>query len=269
MVETYSRGRQTTTPEPAWVIPTSHILDAVNNWANALCLPHNKARRELLYLKRLGISGPYELYSKRWERPKLTTNRFGWSSYEVIKAFYPDIVHLQFQMEDTQAAEITLRRADYQEYTIAEKDFKNLYPSDFEDLNLLLLQGYLFNLGYDNMRFWTAKDMTRTQVFTHAMNGRWEDQKDLSNLGMALLVVANKILDYIHSSDNLMRHVNSTFRSKCENKGIVPTEMELELEQTQQGSSHEVSAETVLIQSLDASAITKMIADKKIAVMDP
>nr|GFB53101.1 hypothetical protein [Tanacetum cinerariifolium] len=36
--------------------------------------------------------------------------------------------------------EITLRRADYQEYTIAEKDFKNLYPRDFEDLNLLLLQ---------------------------------------------------------------------------------------------------------------------------------
>ncbi|GJT99107.1 hypothetical protein Tco_1094625 [Tanacetum coccineum] len=30
-------------------------------------------------------------------------------------------------------------------------------------------------------------------------------------------------------------------RSKCENKGIVLTEMELELEQTQQGSSHEVS----------------------------
>nr|GEY39266.1 hypothetical protein [Tanacetum cinerariifolium] len=33
-------------------------------------------------------------------------------------------------------------------------------------------------------------------------------------------------------------------RSKCENKGIVPTEMELELEQTQQGSSHEVSIST-------------------------
>ncbi|GKA43892.1 hypothetical protein Tco_0736616 [Tanacetum coccineum] len=42
--------------------------------------------------------------------------------------------------------EITLRRVDYQEYTIAEKDFKNLYPSDFEDLNLLLLQGYLNHL---------------------------------------------------------------------------------------------------------------------------
>ncbi|GJW37806.1 hypothetical protein Tco_0060726 [Tanacetum coccineum] len=45
--------------------------------------------------------------------------------------------------------EITLRRADHQEYMIAEKDFKNLYPSEFEDLNLLLLQGHLNHLGSD------------------------------------------------------------------------------------------------------------------------
>nr|GEU62415.1 hypothetical protein [Tanacetum cinerariifolium] len=42
--------------------------------------------------------------------------------------------------------EITLRRADYQEYMIAEKDFKNLYPSDFEDLNLLLLQDFQLSI---------------------------------------------------------------------------------------------------------------------------
>ncbi|GKF18036.1 hypothetical protein Tco_0062954 [Tanacetum coccineum] len=42
--------------------------------------------------------------------------------------------------------EIVLRRADFQEHTIAEKDFKNLYPNDFEDLNLLLLQGHLDHL---------------------------------------------------------------------------------------------------------------------------
>ncbi|GKC48913.1 hypothetical protein Tco_1071658 [Tanacetum coccineum] len=35
---------------------------------------------------------------------------------------------------------IILRRADNQEYTIAENDFKDLYPSDFEDLYLLNLQ---------------------------------------------------------------------------------------------------------------------------------
>ncbi|GJR13220.1 hypothetical protein Tco_0795872 [Tanacetum coccineum] len=48
--------------------------------------------------------------------------------------------------------EITLRRADYQDYTIAEKDFKNLYPSDFEDLNLLLLQGHLNHLSGSHKR---------------------------------------------------------------------------------------------------------------------
>nr|GFA66528.1 hypothetical protein [Tanacetum cinerariifolium] len=48
--------------------------------------------------------------------------------------------------------EITLRRADYQEYTIAGKDFKSLYPSDFKDLNLLLLQGHLNHLFGSNKR---------------------------------------------------------------------------------------------------------------------
>nr|GEV46928.1 reverse transcriptase domain-containing protein [Tanacetum cinerariifolium] len=43
-------------------------------------------------------------------------------------------------------SEIILRRVDFQEHKIAEKDFKNLYPSDFEDLNMLLLQGHLNHL---------------------------------------------------------------------------------------------------------------------------
>ncbi|GJZ95462.1 hypothetical protein Tco_0667796, partial [Tanacetum coccineum] len=41
---------------------------------------------------------------------------------------------------------IVLRRADNQEYTIAESDFKDLYLSDFEDLYLLNLQGNLNQL---------------------------------------------------------------------------------------------------------------------------
>ncbi|GKD65225.1 hypothetical protein Tco_1307333 [Tanacetum coccineum] len=41
---------------------------------------------------------------------------------------------------------------DFQEHTIAEKDFKNLYPSDFEDLNLLSLQGHLDHLSGSDKR---------------------------------------------------------------------------------------------------------------------
>nr|GEX61545.1 hypothetical protein [Tanacetum cinerariifolium] len=41
---------------------------------------------------------------------------------------------------------IVLRRADLNEHIILERDFKYLYPSDFEDLYLLNLQGYLNHL---------------------------------------------------------------------------------------------------------------------------
>ncbi|GJU41379.1 hypothetical protein Tco_1194336 [Tanacetum coccineum] len=43
-------------------------------------------------------------------------------------------------------SKIVLRIANFQEHMIAKKDFKNLYPSDFEDVNLLLLQGHLDHL---------------------------------------------------------------------------------------------------------------------------
>ncbi|GJS74347.1 hypothetical protein Tco_0707188 [Tanacetum coccineum] len=46
---------------------------------------------------------------------------------------------------------IILRRADLKEYTIVERDFKYLYPSDFEDLNLVIRQRVEdFQLGIES-----------------------------------------------------------------------------------------------------------------------
>ncbi|GKC53430.1 hypothetical protein Tco_1076175 [Tanacetum coccineum] len=68
-------------------------------------------------------------------------------------------------------SEIILRIADHQEHKIAEKDFKNLYPSDFEDLNLLLLQGHLDHLSSSDKRMlstavklWTRNLVIRQRV---------------------------------------------------------------------------------------------------------
>ncbi|GKD15166.1 hypothetical protein Tco_1199573, partial [Tanacetum coccineum] len=68
-------------------------------------------------------------------------------------------------------SEIVLRRANFQEHTITEKDFKNLYPSDFEDLNLLLRQGHLDHLpGSDKrmlstaVKLWTRNLVIRQRV---------------------------------------------------------------------------------------------------------
>ncbi|GJR10270.1 TCP-1/cpn60 chaperonin family protein [Tanacetum coccineum] len=42
--------------------------------------------------------------------------------------------------------EIVLRRDDYNEHKISEKDFKSLHPNDFKDLNILHIQGKLNHL---------------------------------------------------------------------------------------------------------------------------
>nr|GEW76790.1 retrovirus-related Pol polyprotein from transposon TNT 1-94 [Tanacetum cinerariifolium] len=203
------------TPEPAWTIPSSNIdITTFMNW-----------------------------YCHKVNKTVLTQADFEGQAYEVVKAFYPDVVHLQFQIEEYHKlltdqinwanlrgdqvkidvsrplpiggppgsspalsifkmkaarypnfglellvpeqlwiddvhdspssqkevrthmrilsvvsikvysrymydylSEIVLRRANFQEYTIAKKDFKNLHPSNFEDLNLLLLQSHLDHL---------------------------------------------------------------------------------------------------------------------------
>ncbi|GJS22189.1 hypothetical protein Tco_0450821 [Tanacetum coccineum] len=51
---------------------------------------------------------------------------------------------------------IVLRRADLKEYTIAERDFKYLYPSDFEDMYLLNLQGHLNHLPPEDKKILTT-----------------------------------------------------------------------------------------------------------------
>ncbi|GJU44357.1 hypothetical protein Tco_1201623 [Tanacetum coccineum] len=87
--------------------------------------------------------------------------------------------------------EITLRKADYQEYTIAEKDFKNLYPSDFEDLNMLLLQGHLNHLPGLNKRMlstavnlWTRNLVIRKRVEDFQLGIKsYQKQRNLTKPG--------------------------------------------------------------------------------------
>ncbi|GJT24855.1 hypothetical protein Tco_0894792 [Tanacetum coccineum] len=66
---------------------------------------------------------------------------------------------------------IILCRADLKEYVIAKRDFKYLYPSDFEDLYLLNLQGHLNHLSPDDKKvlttavnLWTRNLVIRQRV---------------------------------------------------------------------------------------------------------
>ncbi|GJR94684.1 hypothetical protein Tco_0266858 [Tanacetum coccineum] len=303
------------TPEPTWVILTSHIPDAENNWANALASTYQAPVENSLlentwdmrtfmnwYCQKMGkteltqadLEG--QAYEIDWANPEGDQVRIDISkplpfngppvesSHKVVRTHMRILSVVRIKAYSRYGydylKEITLHRADHQEYIIAEKDFKNLYPSDFEDLNLLLLQGHLnhlpssdirmrsiaiklnnewkimrFNEIYKfsdgtltnimealdyrvkeykvnrlnpgmNMRFWTDKDVERSKKFIHAIERRLKTRRIFRNLECFI---------------GGRRYKVGKVRSKCENKGIVPTEMELELEQTQQGSSHEVS----------------------------
>ncbi|GKC49779.1 hypothetical protein Tco_1072524, partial [Tanacetum coccineum] len=67
--------------------------------------------------------------------------------------------------------EIVLRRVNYNEYKILEKDFKSLHPNDFEDLNILHIQGKLDHLPkqdkvnlHNAVSLWTRNIVIRKHV---------------------------------------------------------------------------------------------------------
>ncbi|GJW60243.1 reverse transcriptase domain-containing protein [Tanacetum coccineum] len=134
-------------PEPAWTIPSSNVSDVKNNWASALVSTYETPAENSLLVKTGDMTTFINWYCRKMNKTMLTQADFKGQAYEVVKAFYPDVVQ-------------------------------------------------------------------------HSQNRR--------DLPRDNPLVSVEVLRY------------DIKRSKSENKGIVPTEMELVLEQTQQGTSHEV-----------------------------
>ncbi|GKE34538.1 hypothetical protein Tco_1453860 [Tanacetum coccineum] len=95
-----SEKERPATLEPAWSIPSSSLPVPNNNWASSLAssfvpLPENSLLSQTgdirvfidWFCKKQGIT---ELKLKHLEGP----------AYEVVRAFHPNVIHLQFQMEE-------------------------------------------------------------------------------------------------------------------------------------------------------------------------
>ncbi|GJZ89884.1 zinc finger, CCHC-type, retrotransposon gag domain protein [Tanacetum coccineum] len=79
------------TPEPAWVIPTSHIPDAVNNWANALATTYQAPAENSLLEKTGDMRTFMNWYCQKMGKTELTQADLEGQAYEVVKPFYPDV----------------------------------------------------------------------------------------------------------------------------------------------------------------------------------
>ncbi|GKF14736.1 hypothetical protein Tco_0056198 [Tanacetum coccineum] len=114
------------------------------------------------------------------------------------------------------------------------------------------------NPGLDT-RFWTRKDVDRSKEFMFSIQKQLKTRRIFRNLESFSYKDGNVRYSILRSRqsrrdlprDNPLVSVEvlryDIKRSKSDNKRMVPTEMELVLEQTQQGISHEVlvSAEGV------------------------
>ncbi|GKB05451.1 hypothetical protein Tco_0833646 [Tanacetum coccineum] len=82
------------TPEPAWTIPSSHKSYLENNWASALATTYEPPTENSLLAKIGDMTTFLNSYCQRMNKIVLTQADFEGQAYEVVKAFYPDVIHL-------------------------------------------------------------------------------------------------------------------------------------------------------------------------------
>nr|GEV43295.1 integrase, catalytic region, zinc finger, CCHC-type, peptidase aspartic, catalytic [Tanacetum cinerariifolium] len=196
------------THEPAWSILSSDLPIPTNNWASALASNYSPPPKDSLLAQTCDIATFIDWFCKRRGITELKPQDLEGPDFEIVKVFHPDVIHLQYQMEERHKLltdsvdnpiirhniskplplggplvnavrthmrilnvvrikvfsmygydymkKIVLCRADLNEHVIAERDFKYLYPSDFEDLYLLKLQGHLNHLPPKDKKILTA-----------------------------------------------------------------------------------------------------------------
>ncbi|GKB49240.1 hypothetical protein Tco_0899993, partial [Tanacetum coccineum] len=95
-----SEDERPATPEPAWSIPSSSLLVPIHNWASAIAFSYVPPPENSLLSQTGDIRVFIDWFCKKQGITELTPEHLEGLVYEVVKAFHPDVIHLQFQMEE-------------------------------------------------------------------------------------------------------------------------------------------------------------------------
>ncbi|GJR49693.1 hypothetical protein Tco_1400214 [Tanacetum coccineum] len=93
-------GERPATLEPAWTILPSNMSDVENNSASALDSSYEPPTKNSLLAKTGDMTTFLNWYCRQINKSKFTQADLEGQTYEVVKDFYPDIIYLQFQMEE-------------------------------------------------------------------------------------------------------------------------------------------------------------------------
>nr|GEZ43830.1 hypothetical protein [Tanacetum cinerariifolium] len=90
-----------TTPKPAWSIRSSDVPVAANNWASALASNYSPPPEDSLLAQTDDIATFIDWFCKRRGITELKPHDLKGPAYEIVKFFHPDVIHLQYQMEES------------------------------------------------------------------------------------------------------------------------------------------------------------------------
>ncbi|GKD64687.1 hypothetical protein Tco_1306795, partial [Tanacetum coccineum] len=93
------KEKRPATPEPAWTI-LSNVSCIENNWASTLVSTYETPAENSLLAKIGDMTTFMKWYYRQVNKTTLTQADFEGHAYEVVKAFYPYVIYLQFQMEE-------------------------------------------------------------------------------------------------------------------------------------------------------------------------
>ncbi|GJY39227.1 retrovirus-related pol polyprotein from transposon TNT 1-94 [Tanacetum coccineum] len=89
-----------TTPEPAWSIPSSDLPVPVNNWAFALASTYAPPPENSLLAQTRDMAIFMVWFCKKQGITELKQQDLEDPAYEIVKVFHPNVIHLQYQIEE-------------------------------------------------------------------------------------------------------------------------------------------------------------------------
>ncbi|GJV30470.1 hypothetical protein Tco_1386918 [Tanacetum coccineum] len=87
-------------PEPAWSIPSSDLPVLMNNWASALASTYARPPENSILAQTGDMAIFMDWFCKKQGITELIQKDIEGPAFEIIKVFHPNVIHLQYQMEE-------------------------------------------------------------------------------------------------------------------------------------------------------------------------
>ncbi|GJS37404.1 hypothetical protein Tco_0535786, partial [Tanacetum coccineum] len=136
------------TPEPAWTIPSSDLTMPTNNWASALKSTYAPPPENSLLAQTGDMAIFMDWFCKQRGLSELTPKDLEGPAFEIIKVFHPDVIHLQFQMEECHKL-----LTDQVDDTILRYNFSKPLPLGGEPGHITIQPDFFFNKDLEYLRY--------------------------------------------------------------------------------------------------------------------